>query len=244
MAKQQLNEHLSASRRAGFVWEEVRIDLIQYCASLTHTRWDAEDLAQDTILRLLPMQQEWEQHPAPQAFMFRIAKNRWLDQKRREETARHKVMELQQTVTVSIEQGVELDEALRLLITCLSPLQRTVFLLREGFNFSNADVARLLQTTEGAVKSVLNRARKAVSGAVEQHSHSEQLSEDDKHALLQYAQALRIGDAAAVVRLLQTDSIDQVQAISQLHVLAAQTPARRASKGASQLLLKCHYAAA
>src|SRR5690606_4973540 len=58
---------------------------------------------------------------------------------------------------------VELSESVRMaflvLLERLSPTQRAVFLLRDVFDYEYADVARILDKTEAAVRQIAVRAR-------------------------------------------------------------------------------------
>src|SRR6185295_7110602 len=58
-----------------------------YCRRLTRNLWDAEDLAQDTLLRAFG---RWGvSYPEirdPRAYLFRTATNVWIDELRRRET--------------------------------------------------------------------------------------------------------------------------------------------------------------
>jgi RNA polymerase sigma-70 factor (ECF subfamily) len=58
-------------------------DLRSYCRMLTGTPWDADDLYQDTMMKALKAQEKLLAHPAPRAFLFRIASNAWIDECRK-----------------------------------------------------------------------------------------------------------------------------------------------------------------
>lgn len=48
------------------------------------------------------------------------------------------------------------------LIQHMTPVQRAVFLLKDVYDFSLADIAEKLQMTPGAVKAALHRARRSL----------------------------------------------------------------------------------
>ncbi|MEK3944868.1 sigma factor-like helix-turn-helix DNA-binding protein [Paenibacillus sp. FSL H3-0310] len=102
-------------------------------------------------------------HPNPEALLFRIARNTWIDIMRRKATL-SRVLELDQSPTeASAEYGsFEIEAAFQALQEYLSPLQQAVFLLRDVLGHSAMEAAEILDTTEGAIKAALHRARQAL----------------------------------------------------------------------------------
>ncbi|MFD1773694.1 RNA polymerase sigma factor [Paenibacillus rhizophilus] len=135
--------------------------LKRYCLSLTRSSWDAEDLAQDTWLKALtPLRAG---HGNPEAFLLRVAKNTWLDAARRKSVLSRKLPLMNEPAKVAQGSGdFAAEMALQAMMKHLSPLQRTVFLLRDVLEYSAVEAAELLGTTEGAVKAALHRARRAL----------------------------------------------------------------------------------
>jgi RNA polymerase sigma-70 factor (ECF subfamily) len=92
----------------------------------------------------------------------------------------------------------------------LSPLQRTVLLLREVVGFSTAEIASQLDTTAPSVNSALQRARAGVRGrlpATSQQSVLRVLGDQRTRALVQrYADAMERGDADALISMLTRDA--------------------------------------
>ncbi|WP_370511384.1 sigma factor-like helix-turn-helix DNA-binding protein [Paenibacillus odorifer] len=75
-----------------------------------------------------------------------------------------RVLELDQSPTeASAEYGsFEIEAAFQALQEHLSPLQQAVFLLRDVLGHSAMEAAEILDTTEGAIKAALHRARQAL----------------------------------------------------------------------------------
>ncbi|NGM84594.1 RNA polymerase sigma factor [Paenibacillus sp. 7124] len=140
---------------------QLQAALKRYCLSLTRSSWDAEDLVQDTWVKALdPLRSG---HGNPEAFLLRIAKNTWLDAARRKTALSQKLPLLLGPAAVTQGSGdFAAEMALQAMMKHLSPLQRTVFLLRDVLEYSAAEAAALLGTTEGAVKAALHRARRAL----------------------------------------------------------------------------------
>src|SRR6187399_693096 len=67
------------------VYEPLRPELYRYCRYLTRSPWDAEDLAQDALARaFVTLSRMGQPPPNPRAWLFRVASNLWIDEKRRE----------------------------------------------------------------------------------------------------------------------------------------------------------------
>lgn len=145
--------------------EQLNNVLNRYCLSLTHSKWDSEDLAQDTWVKILARNKDLE-HNNPEALLLRTAKNGWIDHVRR----RHRFEQIlikQQLLSkenhdTQENSTVDIEAAFQYMMTHLSPLQRTVLLMRSVLGYSVADTANKLQTKEGAVKAAYHRARKVL----------------------------------------------------------------------------------
>lgn len=199
--------------------ELLHISLIRYCLSLTQSRWDAEDLAQDTWLKAAGVLNSLN-HANPEAYLLRIAKNTWIDQARRK-TLGDRIMKSEQSKLsddLSVcEPPFEIEAAFQALMKLLSPLQRAVFLLRDVFEYSNLETANMLHTTEGAVKAALHRARQSlilVRAEMEKEAAlSQPLEEDMKAFLRSLSSAYELGDIATLVALIQQDVVEPAVAI-------------------------------
>jgi RNA polymerase sigma-70 factor (ECF subfamily) len=126
---------------------------------------DAEDVVQEAWLR-------WSRtDPGPvddaRAFLVRVTTRLALDRLRRIK-ARHEAYVgpwLPEPLLTGpdVAQDVELAEsvsfALLIVLETLSPLERAVFVLREVFAFSFAEIAQILDRSEVAVRQVASRAR-------------------------------------------------------------------------------------
>jgi RNA polymerase sigma-70 factor, ECF subfamily len=141
----------------------LRPALYSYCRHLTGNIWDAEDLVQDTLLRGFG---QWGvTHPAirdHRSYLLRIATNVWIDRIRRRETETRAVAVNAAAVTSSeppLERSTDIREAGSRLLQRLSPQERAVFVLKEIFNMSLEEIAKLLATTTGAIKAALHRGR-------------------------------------------------------------------------------------
>ena len=125
---------------------------------------DAEDLTTQTFLKMLESIKRFRWQSAPfSAWLFRIAHNLAMDhfRARRRWQPEAEVPE----PPGSEEPSAELEamqtigrQSMMELIDKLSPEQQQVLTLKFVFNFANADVATILEKTEGAIKSLQHRA--------------------------------------------------------------------------------------
>jgi len=127
-------------------------------------RHDAEDLTTQTFLKMLEKIGSFKWQSAPfSAWLFRIAHNLAMDHfraRRRwqpEEEVPEPPGEEEPSAELVAMQTIGRESMLKL-IDRLSPEQQQVLTLKFVFNLPNAEVATILDKTEGAIKSLQHRA--------------------------------------------------------------------------------------
>ena len=127
-------------------------------------RHDAEDLTTQTFLKMLEAIGRFRWQSAPfSAWLFRIAHNLAMDHfraRRRwqpEEEVPEPPGEEEPSAELTAMQTIGRESMLKL-IGRLSPEQQQVLTLKFVFNLPNAEVAAILDKTEGAIKSLQHRA--------------------------------------------------------------------------------------
>jgi len=153
----QLKQARLARREFLVAVEQHRPGLYAYCRRLTGNLWDAEDLVQETLAKAFS--RAAETHVTidnPAAWLTRIATNTYLDQSRRTRPE-----PLRETDLIAAEEAdpAEVRDALKELVTVLPPQERAVVVLKDVFDYPLADIASMVGTTTGAVKSALHRGR-------------------------------------------------------------------------------------
>ena len=143
----------------------IHVDRIySYLHMTVGNRHDAEDLTTQTFLKMLESIGRFRWQAAPfSAWLFRIAHNLSMDHFRA-----HRRWQPYEEVPEphgSEEPSAELEamqsigrQSMLELIDTLSHEQQQVLTLKFVFNFANADVAKILDKTEGAIKSLQHRA--------------------------------------------------------------------------------------
>src|SRR5438270_694185 len=129
-------------------------------------RHDAEDLTTQTFLKMLEKIGSFRWQSAPfSAWLFRIAHNLAMDHFR----ARRRWQpeeEVPEPPAHEAEPSAGLESMLKL-IEGLSPEQQQVLTLKFVFNLPNAEVAAILDKTQGAVKSLQHRALVSLQKQIE-----------------------------------------------------------------------------
>ena len=130
---------------------------------------DAEDVVQDAYLRW--RNAAYAEIGSPRAYLTTIVTRLCLDHLRSARVQREQYVGpwLPEPVLTSPDPAdrVELAEsvslALLVVLETLSPLERAVFVLREAFAFSYAEIAAMLGKSEPAVRQLARRAREHVN---------------------------------------------------------------------------------
>jgi RNA polymerase sigma-70 factor (ECF subfamily) len=138
-------------------------------------RWsDAEDVVQDAWLRWSAA--DYASVEDPKAYLVTVTTRLAIDQLRKAQTRKESYVGPWLPEPVLTRNGTDtapdaadrvvLDDtvslAMLLVMETLSPLERAVFVLREAFDYSFAEIAAMLDRSEAAVRQLLVRARNHV----------------------------------------------------------------------------------
>jgi len=145
---------------------DLRPELHRYCARMTGSVADGEDIVQETLARAYYLLPEMDEVPAFRPWLFRIAHNRALDHLRRYEARMGEPLEAvqdsaadpaldpgdaiahQQAVQAAVSRFVE-----------LAPAQRSCVILKDVLGHSLEEIGGLLELSLPAVKAALQRGR-------------------------------------------------------------------------------------
>lgn len=186
--------------------DEFRPSLWKYCLHLTSNVWDAEDLMQDTLMKAFASLGQIRHPFLPKKYLFRIASNTWIDQCRKPQPFElYSSPENQVTKHSQQDHRLYVLEGIEYLVRVLTPQHVVAVLLRETFDFTAKEVAEMLQTTEGAVHTLLSRARARLR-SIQQEEHTEKhekpaMTEDDLSLISRYVQAFHLKDTAMLMDL-------------------------------------------
>jgi len=164
---------MSESRRSretlafvGSAFEQYNTGLHRFLMRRLRSRHNAQDLAQETYLRLLRMN-DHELVRKPQAYLYRIAANLVYEFKLREhndpvafdsEVVEQAAAAPDGSVESDVSEALNLTHQLNAVLEQLPPLYRAVFLLRKRDGMSYAEIAHTLGISVHTVKKYLGRA--------------------------------------------------------------------------------------
>ncbi len=111
------------------------------------------------------------------------------------------------------EERLRLHESVRLAFVramqVLPPRQRAALILHDVLDFAVSDVATMLETTDAAINSALQRARASIERAPSATSHErfERLEAQKAETVARFVRAWETGDFAELVSMLTEDAI-------------------------------------
>lgn len=165
-ASPELIAKLEASRREFLdAVEALRPDLHRYCARMTGSVIDGEDVVQEVLARAYFELPTLKQVPSLRSWLFRIAHNRAIDHTRRHERRASEPLETAAELAADApdpERQMAHDEALRTAVSRFLELpfaQRSSVILKDVLGHSVPEIAELLRLSEAAVSSALHRGR-------------------------------------------------------------------------------------
>jgi len=183
----------------------LRPDLHRYCRRLTGNVWDAEDLVQDTLLRAFgQLGLIHHRIQSPLAYLLRTASHAWIDRARR---VAAEARALEHALPGSAEappadRAAETRDATATLLERLAPQERAALVLKDVFDLSLDEIARMLATSVGAVKSALHRGRARLRDAESQDEAASQRPRPSAALVDRFVAAYNAGDKAGLVALM------------------------------------------
>lgn len=128
---------------------------------------EAEDIVQDTMIRVWNKRDEWAQFNSIEAFCLTVARNLAIDRSQKSEAQNIELTTETQEMSdgSTPERQLERSEQMNLvrkLINELPEKQRTIIQLRDIEEKSYKEIADVMQLTEDQVKVTLFRARQRI----------------------------------------------------------------------------------
>ncbi len=189
---------------------ELRPKLHRYCARMTGSVIDGEDVVQEALLKALSALASTDPLANPEGWLFRIAHNAALDFLRRQ--ARHKAMhateDLEQVTAPAspIENREATRAALRTFMK-LPPAQRSSVILKDVLGYSVEEICDVTGGRIAAVKSALQRGRARVRALAQEPDDvvAPALADADRERLTRYVALFNARDFDAVRDMLADD---------------------------------------
>lgn len=151
-------------------------ELKRYCTFLTKNVWDGEDLAQETICKVLQKYMNNDNNTICLTLLYKVARNRWLDQVRLK--SNHTEIKKEDSYKPH-EKLADLHATIEKMQSCLNQTQIVIFLLKDVFAYSITEIAHICSVSEGAVKASLFRSRNKLAMTEEHTAHNISSEETD-----------------------------------------------------------------
>lgn len=136
--------------------------LMRYCKAITSSPWEAEDLAQNTFIRWIKTSSRHDYQSISKVLLFQMASHTWIDHNRRKKCKDIPFAEFNHSEQNQIDR-FDIENAIQKLVHKLTLQQCVILILHDVFVYKSREIAVLLNSTEGAIKSALYRARKTLN---------------------------------------------------------------------------------
>jgi RNA polymerase sigma factor (sigma-70 family) len=150
--------------------DRYRPRLLAFCRNMMRSSEDAEDVLQEVFVNAYRAMRADDRPIQAKAWLYRIARNRCLNELRRNTAAPVESMDVFETSEPTAVETVERREHLEEIVVDVKRLpeqQRAALLLREMEGLPYQQIADVLETTVPSVKSLLVRARMGLAEAAE-----------------------------------------------------------------------------
>ena len=187
----------------------LRPKLHRYCARMTGSVLDGEDVMQDALFQAYRKLEQFDERRPLAPWLFRIAHNQCIDFLRRREVREDAEVEV--LVDDSVEPveavGHGLDRAIEHLVLSLPPKERACVLLKDVFEYSLEEIAELVDSTVGGVKAALNRGRTKLEALKRVGAVSRPMQRADPSPLLSlYLERFNRRDWDGLLELISADA--------------------------------------
>ena len=173
---------------------------------------DAEDILQEAFLRWQKTVEETTVR-SPKAFLVTIVTRLCLNhldlaRVKREllfatDSARDCIPSGETSPAADADLADALDAAFSVVLKCLSPIERAVFLLREVFECDYIEVARIVEKSEDNCRQILRRARERIAGKDPRFNIT---VEQQETVLREFLSATESGDLDRLAKALVADA--------------------------------------
>src|SRR6185369_2131730 len=165
---------------------DLRPSLHRYCARMTGSVADGEDVVQDALFDAYRRLESFDGTRPLKPWLFRIAHNRCVDFLRhrgvREDA--ESVVDTPDSIVPDDPPGPALGRAVEHLVLTLPPMERACVLLKDVLDHSLDEIAELTGTTLGGVKAALHRGRAKLAASPVAHPRDADAGSAEVRALL------------------------------------------------------------
>jgi RNA polymerase sigma factor (sigma-70 family) len=183
----------------------LRPRLHRYCARMTGSAVNGEDVLQDTLVKALHARAQGAQVDSLEGWLFRIAHNASLDFLR--DRSRNTVVVLTEDIEAAPMPEAEVVAISFQTFLRLPELQRCAVILKDVLGHSIDEIAGIAETSPAAAKSALQRGRAALRRVAQapEDTRLPLMSDSDRRKITAYVHLFRTGDFDAIRTMLADD---------------------------------------
>ena len=136
---------------------------------------EAEDAVQEVYLKLWKGRQNIKNYKNPEAFAMTMTKNYCLDRLKSKQASNLKIVHSNYSNHENLDKQIEANDGVSLVFKIMDTLpekQKIILQLRDVEEFEFAEISKMLDINETAVRVSLSRARKSVrEQLIKQHNY-------------------------------------------------------------------------
>lgn len=203
MSTQKLDRATLEAMLAG-----LRPKLHRYCARMSGSVIDGEDIVQETMLKALQALDGNAVVERPEQWLFRIAHNAAQDHLRRRQRERSRMTEADMTTIEDPSAGADARLAAAASLRSfmqLSVAQRSALILVDVLGLSLSETCEVTGATLAATKAALHRGRGELRALASEETVMPRLDADDERRLRRYVDLFNARDFGAVRALIAED---------------------------------------
>ncbi|MGD6993569.1 RNA polymerase sigma factor [Sutcliffiella horikoshii] len=130
--------------------------LYKYCLKLSGSPWIAEDLVQETFLKVYKIKKTEPSREFTFSFLCTVAKNKFIDEKRKYRETIH----FNEDLLGEAYDFIEYYGLIEVLFTSLPLKQSMLITLKDVFGYTSKEIASMLRVSDESIKTALHRSRK------------------------------------------------------------------------------------